>query len=101
MKETLDFFTCVLFFKKTDIQMKNPLSLQLALQNTEFFFFFFLLHSQETGKNGICMVGWNKRWRLLSSRDKRPGVPTIPNSTGLRRWHVSKSSFPVSAKANW
>ena len=40
MKETLDFFTCVLFFKKTDIQMKNPLSLQLALQNTEFFFFF-------------------------------------------------------------
>lgn len=41
MKETLDFFTCVLFFKKTDIQMKNPLSLQLALQNTEFFFFFF------------------------------------------------------------
>lgn len=40
MKETLDFFTCVFVFKKTDIQMKKPLSLQLALQNTEFFFFF-------------------------------------------------------------
>ena len=39
MKEILDFFKCFVFLKNRHSN-KKPLSLQLALQNTEFFFFF-------------------------------------------------------------